>query len=150
MVVKPTSAPPPAAGRGAEAVVVGALVRIGQDGVRLADLFEAVFGLLVAGVLVGVVGPREVAVGLFQITVAGVARDAEDRVVVAGGHLRELGEGRKSRAPGRSGRGSVRLAGGAGVGHRHGDHGRPQDAPVQHVAPRGLRDHGHLRLSRAR
>ena len=84
---------------GAEAVVVGALVGVGQDGVRLADLLEALLGLLVAGVAVGVVGAGEVAVGLLQLRVVGVPGDAEDAVVVLGGHARR----RRGRRPSRPG-----------------------------------------------
>ena len=75
MVPKPASlaAPAPARHR-AEAVVLGALVGIGQDGVGLVDLLEALLGLLVAGVPVGVVLQRELAEGLLELGLAGVAR----------------------------------------------------------------------------
>ena len=39
------------------------------------------------GLLVGVVHPGELAVGLLQLRVVGVARDAEDGVVILGRHL---------------------------------------------------------------
>src|SRR5678816_1453565 len=52
-----------------------------------------------------------------------------------------------SRAPGWSGRGPVRLAGGPRVSHRDGDHRRSQDAPIQNVTACRLSDDRHLRLS---
>src|SRR5262245_31760434 len=84
------------AGRRPEAVVVGALVGIGQDRVRLADLLEALLGFLVAGIAIGMVRPREVAVGFLQLAVVGVTADAENRVVVAGRHFRQPGEWARS------------------------------------------------------
>jgi hypothetical protein len=51
------------AGRGVlpEAVVVGPTVRVAQDGVRLVDSLELLFGAGIAGVSVGVVLQRELA-----------------------------------------------------------------------------------------
>ena len=55
--------------------------------VRLGDLLEALLGLLVARVAVGVVLARELAVGLLDLLVAGVLADAERLVVVgSAGH----------------------------------------------------------------
>src|SRR5438876_416544 len=67
--------------RAAEAVVVRALVRIGEHAVRLVDLLEALLGLLVAGVLVGMELHRELPVGLLQLGTAGALPDAEHLVV---------------------------------------------------------------------
>ena len=67
----------------AEAVEVGALVGVGEDGVGLAELLEAALGVLVPRVAVRMVLHRELAVGLLDLRVAGAARDAEDLVVVA-------------------------------------------------------------------
>src|SRR5204863_7184318 len=50
-------------------VVALALVGVGQDGVRLLDLLEALLGRRVARVLVRVVLPRELAVGLLDLVV---------------------------------------------------------------------------------
>src|SRR5258706_15871957 len=71
-----------------EAVVLRALVRIGQHGIGLVDFLEALLGGLVPGVLVGVVHPRELAVGALERGLVGIARDTEDRVEVLGGHAR--------------------------------------------------------------
>src|SRR5262249_35672012 len=72
-----------AGARGAEAVEVSALVRIGQDGVRLVDLFELLLGVFVAAVAIGMVLHRELSVGLLDLGLAGPAIDAEHLVVVA-------------------------------------------------------------------
>src|SRR5439155_1958136 len=74
-----------------EAVVLGALLGIREDPVSLVDLLEALLGLLVPGVLVRVVGPREVPVRLLQLSVVCVARHAEHAVVVLGRHHLEQG-----------------------------------------------------------
>src|SRR5262249_1020890 len=71
-------------GHGTEAIVLGALVGIGEHSVSLADLLEALLGARVAGILVWMVLTGEGAVGLLQRGVVGVARDAEDLVVVLG------------------------------------------------------------------
>src|SRR5262249_260516 len=68
---------------GAEPGEVGALVRIGQDAVRLVDFFEPGLGLLVAAVAIGMELHRELAIGLLDLGLAGGARDAENLVVVA-------------------------------------------------------------------
>jgi len=72
----------------AEAIEVRALVRVGQDGVRLVHLFEPLLRVLVAAVAVRVKLHGELAVGLLDVGLAGAARDAEHLVVVAvgGGH----------------------------------------------------------------
>src|SRR5262249_38743972 len=70
-------------GRVAEAVVPGSPLGIGQHLVGLPDLLEALLGLHVAGVLVGVVLVRQLAVGLLQVLVAAGAGDPQHLVVVA-------------------------------------------------------------------
>jgi hypothetical protein len=65
---------------------VRALVGIGEDGVRLAKLLEALLGLLVAGVAVGVALHGGGAERLLDLPVVGVPRDAEHLVVVARCH----------------------------------------------------------------
>src|SRR5262249_43372646 len=75
-------------GHGTEAIVLGALVVIGQHGVGLADLLEALLGARVARILVRMVLTGEGTVGLLQRGVVGVAGDAEDLVVVLGRHAR--------------------------------------------------------------
>src|SRR5688500_6346322 len=104
---------------GAEAVVVRALVGIGEDRVGLAELLEALLGLLVTGILVGMELHGQLPVGLLQLGVAGTLVDAENLVIVAS-HL-----------------------GGVLVGRGgDGDHRRAQHAAVQEIAGRRLVDHG--------
>src|SRR5690606_10027090 len=66
----------------AVAVVAGALLGVGEHGVRLVDLLEPLLGGLVAGVAVGVVGQRQLPVG--GLDGLGVCRALylEDGVVV--------------------------------------------------------------------
>src|SRR5262249_10079375 len=75
----------------AEAVVLLALVRGGQDGVGLVDRLEAGLGALVAGPLVGMVLPGELAEGLLDLGLGRRARNAERLVVVLEVH----GSGKK-------------------------------------------------------
>ena len=79
---KPAAAAPLDA-RVAVGVVAPALVRVAEDAVGLGRLLEALLGLLVAGVAVGVVLEGELAVGGLDLLLRGVARDAEHLVVVA-------------------------------------------------------------------
>jgi hypothetical protein len=53
-------------GRVPEAVVLRAPFGVAQDGVRLADLLEALLGLVIARVLVRVIAQGELPVGLFS------------------------------------------------------------------------------------
>jgi hypothetical protein len=69
--------------RVAEAVVAGALLRVGQDRVGLGRLLEALLGVLVPRVLVRVELVRELAVGALQLLLAGLPADPQDFVVVA-------------------------------------------------------------------
>jgi hypothetical protein len=69
----------------APAVVLLALLGIGQHRVGLADLLELGLGLLVAGVDVGMVLARELAVGGLDVLFGRGAADAEHRVVIAFG-----------------------------------------------------------------
>ena len=70
----------------AEPIILRALVGVGEHGVGLADFLEARLRGGIAGVLVGVELPGEVAIGLLELGVLGVAPDAEDGVVVLGRH----------------------------------------------------------------
>ena len=67
----------------AVAIVGGALLRIAQDVVRLRDLLELLLGLLGAPVAVGVPLHGELAVGLLDVVVARIARDAERAVEIS-------------------------------------------------------------------
>src|SRR5690349_4855517 len=102
--------------RGPEAIVMGALVGIRQDGVRLVDFLEPLLRGLVAGILVRVILHRQLPVGLLELGVACARRDAEHLVVVARRHL---------------GRVLVRR-------RRHRNHCGAQHAAVQRVAGRCL------------
>ena len=70
----------------AVAVVGRAPLGVGQDLVGLGGLLELLLGVRVVAVDVGVQLAREPAERLLDLGLAGVARDAEDVVVVAG-HL---------------------------------------------------------------
>src|SRR5581483_7286669 len=60
---------------GAVPVVLGALVGVGEDGVGLVGLLEALLGLLVPRVAVRVVLHGQAAVRLLDLVLGGVARD---------------------------------------------------------------------------
>jgi hypothetical protein len=89
----------------AELVVARALLRVGEDLVRLGDLLERLLGLLVAGVAVGVVLERELAVRLLDVVLGGALRQTEHVVVVAllrhesGPRLQALGSRNDRRRP---------------------------------------------------
>ncbi len=89
--------PPPA--RGAERVVGAALLGVGEQVVGGLDLLELLLGTVVARVSVRVVLARELAVGLLDLVVGRVLRDAEH--LVGAGHLRATAqhEGEASLAP---------------------------------------------------
>ena len=72
--------------RVAEPIVRRALVGVGEHRVRLRRLLELLLGVLVAGVAVGMVLERELAVGALDVLVGRVPRDAEHVVVVALAH----------------------------------------------------------------
>ena len=73
-------------GRMAELVVSGALLRLTQGLVGLAQFLETFLRGLVTGVFVRMIFDREFAVSLFYVLVAGVLVNAKDFVVVAFGH----------------------------------------------------------------
>ena len=60
----------------AVAVVLGALVGVGQHFVCLVYLFELALGVLVAGVEIGVILARELSECALDLVLAGAARDA--------------------------------------------------------------------------
>jgi hypothetical protein len=63
-----------------DGVVLLPLLRVGEHGIRLTDLLEALLGVRVPGVLVGVLLAGDLAVGLLDRRRVGVLVDAEDRV----------------------------------------------------------------------
>jgi len=71
----------------AELVVIGALGGVGEDVVGFLDFLELFLGGFVVLVDVGVVLTDELAVRLAEFVGAGVARDAEDFVIVSFGHV---------------------------------------------------------------
>src|SRR5262249_13478636 len=66
----------------AEAVILGPLGLVHQDVVGVLNLFELVFGILIAGIAVGMVLPRELAIGLGDLIFRGAARDSENLVKI--------------------------------------------------------------------
>src|SRR4051794_20248203 len=68
-------------------VVVTPLLRIGERVVRGLHLLEALLGLLVTWVPVGVVLPGQLAVRLLDLVGAGLAPDAENGVEIVVGHV---------------------------------------------------------------
>src|SRR5262249_40435744 len=65
------------------AVVASPLVRVGEDRVRLGGLLEARFGLLVAGIAIGMQLEGGLAIGALDLVERGVAGHAEHLVVVS-------------------------------------------------------------------
>jgi hypothetical protein len=68
----------------AEAVVLGPLLLVAEDVIGILHFLEAALGLLVAGIAVGMIFAGQLAVGLLDLVVCGVALDAQDVVVIAG------------------------------------------------------------------
>jgi len=73
-------------------VVLGPLVGIGQDRVRLVDVLESLLGRLVAGLLVRVVLAGELPEGLLDLRGRGRPGHAERLVVVADVHRQDTPE----------------------------------------------------------
>ncbi len=67
----------------AEAVIARALLGVGQNGVGLAALLEALFRLRIIGVAVRMVLQRELAIGALDLLIGGGAADAQHFVVIA-------------------------------------------------------------------
>ena len=100
----------------AEAVVEAALLAIGEDRVGLGRFLELLFGLVVAGIAIGVVLQRELAVRALDLLIGRLALDAEDLVVVTLAHA------------------------GPHAPFRHLHHRRPQQPVAEHVAAPELFD----------
>jgi hypothetical protein len=73
----------------AEAVIGGALLVVGKDGISLAAFLEPGLGVRIAGVAVRVVLHRQLAVGGLQFRLASRPRAAQDFIVIAR-HRRNL------------------------------------------------------------
>ena len=85
-LAKPSFRPALLEGGVAVAVVGGALLAVGEMLVGLVELLEARFGLMVAGMAVGMALHRRLAERRLQIRVAGGPLDSEDFVEIALGH----------------------------------------------------------------
>ena len=70
----------------AEPVVARALFGVAEHGVGLGRFLEAFLGLLVAGIAIGVVLQRQLAIGALDVLLVRAPFDAEDFVVVAAAH----------------------------------------------------------------
>ncbi len=86
-----------------EAVVASALVVVGEHGVGLGRFLEFVLGRLVAGIPIGMVLKRELAVRALDLRIGGRLADAENFVVVAPAHdafatLTRAGRSNRSRS----------------------------------------------------
>ena len=66
-----------------EAVVSGALVLVGKNGVGLAALLEFFFRVGIVGIAIGVILHGQLAVGTLDLSIAGRTADAQHLVVVA-------------------------------------------------------------------
>ena len=74
----------------AEAVIGGAFLRIAQNAIRFGGFLEFFFGLVIAGIAVGMKLQRELAIGRFEDSLIAIAADAEDFVIVALGYAQCL------------------------------------------------------------
>ena len=71
----------------AEAIVGGALLRVAQDAVRFGGFLEFFLGLVIAGIAIGMVLQRQLAVGGLERRLVAIAGDAENFVIIAFGHV---------------------------------------------------------------
>ncbi len=67
----------------AEAIVGGALLRVAQDAIGLGGFLEFLFGVVVAGIAIGMKFERQLAVGGLKHRLLAVASDAENFVIIA-------------------------------------------------------------------
>ena len=66
-----------------EAVILRAPFRIGENLVGLVEFLEALLGIFVAGIAIGMKLNRETAVSFLQLDFAGATIDAENFVIVS-------------------------------------------------------------------
>jgi hypothetical protein len=98
---RPHDAPRPAGpadARVSVGVVTASLLRVPEDAVGLRRLLEALLGLPVPRVAIGVVLEGQLPVGGLDLLLGGIARDSKDLVVVARGHA-SGGCGGRRRSP---------------------------------------------------
>src|SRR5205085_12032301 len=69
-------------------IVGGPFLRVAQRFVGFAQFLELLLGGFVAGIFVGMVFDGQLAVGFFDLLLAGVAVHSEDLVIIAFGHSR--------------------------------------------------------------
>jgi hypothetical protein len=73
-----------------ELVVGGALFRVAQRLISLAQLLELLLGRMVARIFVRVIFHRQLAVGFFDLLGGGFPADFQDFVIIAFGHFNLL------------------------------------------------------------
>jgi hypothetical protein len=66
-----------------EAVVARALLAVGKNRIRFAAFLEALLGLRIVGIAIGMVLQRQLAIGALDFLVVGRAADAQNFVVIA-------------------------------------------------------------------
>ena len=69
--------------RVAELIVAGLLLLVGEDLIRLVQLLELGFGVLVAGMQIGVILLRQLTVCLFDFILRRIAGDAHDLIIIS-------------------------------------------------------------------
>jgi hypothetical protein len=109
-----------------EPVIGRALLGVGQHGIGFADFLERVLSRLVAGILVGMVLHRKLAIGRLQRLLVGAALAAEHIIIIPlahevaakypnfrpeAGDLGRVATARKGKGSGRPGRINYRRAG---------------------------------------
>ncbi len=70
----------------AEAIVGGALLGVAQDAVSLGGFLEFLFRVVVAGIAIGMIFQRQLAVGGLEYSLLAIASDAENFVIIALGY----------------------------------------------------------------
>jgi hypothetical protein len=74
----------------AEPVIGGAFLRIAQNTIGFGGLLELFFGLVIAGIAIGMKFQCKLAIGSFEDRLVAIAADAEDFVIVALGYAQCL------------------------------------------------------------
>ena len=90
--------------RMAEAIVQAALLRVGQDGVRLRRFLEGLLGLVISGVAIGMEFQRELAIRALDLDFARVPGHTKDFIVITLAHAAQpfatfTIDGRRRRSP---------------------------------------------------
>jgi hypothetical protein len=69
-----------------ELIVQGTLLRFTQDIVGFLDFLEALLGLLIARITIGVIFHGQPAIGFFQLRLADIAGNFQDLVIITFSH----------------------------------------------------------------